>query len=185
MKKIFTILVVALMSMSAMAGEHEIGAIVGGLNGISYKYWMTDELAVQADLAVGLTQAADGYKDNGGTYHISSWGMYDFTLNPNALYHIALPADFYAYAGAGASIGFMSYLKQLELVDRNPIDGKFGANVVVGAEYKLSGVPLSFSLDFRPGYGLRFNTYTNDYVRYTDLHHFFDWKLGLAVRYCL
>ena len=36
MKKIFAFVLVATMSLSAMA-QHEIGAIVGGLNGLSYK----------------------------------------------------------------------------------------------------------------------------------------------------
>ena len=39
MKKIFTLCVVALMAVTTVKAQHEIGAIVGGLNGASYKYW--------------------------------------------------------------------------------------------------------------------------------------------------
>lgn len=53
MKKIFSLMLVAMLSLSAMAGSHEIGGVVGGMNGLSYKYWMGNNLAIQADLAVG------------------------------------------------------------------------------------------------------------------------------------
>ena len=56
MKKLFTLALVALFSASVMA-QHEIGAVVGGLNGASYKYWLGSNLAIQTDLAVGLTAA--------------------------------------------------------------------------------------------------------------------------------
>lgn len=180
MKKFCTILCAALMSMSVMAGEHEIGAIVGGLNGVSYKYWFTDQLAVQADLAVGLTQAASGLKDLEGKYQVYDFSMYDFTLNPNFLYHIALPADVKLYAGGGFNIGFMN--SPIDNTYAENLAGKFGANAIIGAQYNISGVPLSLSLDFRPGYGLGFKSYENHHVEHFN---FFDWKLGFAVRYCL
>ena len=40
MKKIFTLCVVALMAVTTVKAQHEIGAVVGGLNGLSYKYWV-------------------------------------------------------------------------------------------------------------------------------------------------
>jgi len=166
MKKIFLAVVVALFSINAMA-QHEIGAIVGGMNGASYKYWFNDAFALQADLAVGLTEAAG--KD-------ASFGQYDFTINPNAEYHWALPVDnLKIYAGGGINIGLCNSLKS------NPygVVGKFGINAITGLQYDLSSVPLALAFDFRPGYGLSFkdSNYTTG--------HFFDWKIAFAVRYKL
>lgn len=182
MKKFLSVLLVAMMSMSVMAGDHEIGAIVGGLNGVSYKYWLSSELAVQADLAVGLTEAAGVYTEFGES-HPYGFAIYDVTLNPNMVYNIELPANFYVYAGAGFNIGFMDNLQSYH--DENSIMGKFGANAIVGAEYKFNGFPLTASLDIRPGYGLGFRPYFNEYASVMTTKHFFDWKVGLALRYCL
>lgn len=183
MKKIFAFVLVAMMSMSAMA-QHEIGAIVGGLNGVSYKYWVSDNLAVQADLAVGLTEVvcADSWLGTGRTF---AWDIFDFTINPNVLYHFDLPADFKIYVGGGANIGMLGDLASTpETALRLPVVGKVGVNGVVGACYQLSSVPLALALDFRPGYGLGFDG-QNDPTAGTWLCHMFDWKLAFAVRYCL
>ncbi len=177
MKKIYTLLLVALFSVGAMA-QHEIGAVVGGLNGLSYKYWFSDNLAVQADLAVGLTKAVVG-NGNGST---SAFNQYDFTLNPNMLYHIDLPSNFKIYFGGGVGIGILS---ALDNTDPNLIWGKFGVNGTVGTCYQFSGAPVALALDFRPGYGMGFYETNLWGVSNTTLMHMFDWKLALAVRYCL
>ena len=166
MKKIFLAVVVALFSINAMA-QHEIGAVVGGMNGASYKYWFNDAFALQADLAVGLTQAA---------YKNYSSGMYDFTINPNVAYHFDLPANFQIYVGGGLNLGLMSHIDN---TDPDGISGKFGINALAGAAYNFDGVPLVLALDFRPGYGLGF---TEANVAHLS---FFDWKLAFAVRYRL
>lgn len=174
MKKIFTLAVVALMSVSMMA-QHEIGGIVGGLNGVSYKYWISDNLAIQADLAVGLTAAPTGcyYKGTdiwGGTAQLNH---FDFMLNPNLAYHFDLPANFKVYVGGGCGIGLMGGF------NGGGVLGKFIANGMVGAAYHFSGAPIVMALDFRPGYGLGFEDAS--YPHYS----MFDWKLGFAVRYVL
>ena len=144
--------------------QHEIGGIFGGMNGVSYKYWFTESFALQGDLAVGLTRAAGDFP---------SFGLYDFTINPNALYHWQLPENFNIYAGGGASLGLMGAINGY-----GTVDGKFGLNAAVGATYDLQEVPLVFALDFRPGYGLGFNANPGQL-------NYFDWKLAFAVRYRL
>ena len=106
MKKIFVLFAAAMMAVTVSA-QHEIGGIVGGLNGVSYKYWFNGALAVQTDLAVGLTEAAGGNSIEG---HYYSWhgGMWDFTINPNVLYHWQLPANFKIYCGGGINFGMVS-----------------------------------------------------------------------------
>lgn len=169
MKKIFTVLAAALMMTVNASAQHEIGGIVGGLMGASYKYWFTDNIALQADLAVGLTQAA-------GSTSGYSWntGMYDFTINPNALYHFELPMNFKVYTGGGISFGMANYLNG---GDGNSLMGKFGLNATAGVSYDIQAVPLVLAFDFRPGYGLGF--------RDGGTLNYFDWKIAFAVRYKL
>jgi len=181
MKKIFLAIVVALFSINVMA-QHEIGGVVGGLYGLSHKYWFSDALAVQTDLAVGLTQAA--FKNH-------SAGMYDFTINPNAEYHWALPVEnLKIYSGGGINFGLCNGLEAAAW-GYNTVSGKFGINAIVGLQYNLKSVPLALAFDFRPGYGLGFNKPYTDYDEAGNKHtearvaHFFDWKLAFAVRYCL
>ncbi len=170
MKKIFTLCVVALMAVTTVKAQHEIGAVVGGLNGTSYKYWFNDALALQADLAVGLTQAAA----SGG-----SAPLWDFTLNPNALYHFELPANFKVYCGGGVNFGMCSplitYSYGYGYSSGSFLMGKFGINGTAGVSYDIQAIPLVLAFDFRPGYGLMFNSNSNA--------SFFDWKLAFAVRY--
>lgn len=168
MKKIFLAVVVALFSINAMA-QHEIGAVVGGMNGASYKYWFNDAFALQADLAVGLTQAA--FKNH-------SAGMYDFTINPNAEYHWALPVEnLKIYAGGGINFGLCNGLETAAW-GYNTVSGKFGINAITGLQYDLASVPLALAFDFRPSYGMSFDGNNNT-------SHFFDWKIAFAVRYKL
>ena len=175
MKKLFTVLAAALMISVSASAQHEIGGIVGGMNGVSYKYWFNDNLALQADLAVGLTRAA-------GSTDGHSWdaGMYDFTINPNALYHFELPANFKLYVGGGLGFGLVN---NLDYGNSHTVMGKFGLNAAVGATYDFDNVPLVLAFDFRPGYGLGFQG-ENDYHE-SGTTSYFDWKIGFAVRYKL
>ena len=172
MKKIFLAVVVALFSINAMA-QHEIGAVVGGMNGASYKYWFNDAFALQADLAVGLTRVNGGvYNKSGNVVSGDFGGYYDFTINPNALYHFELPDNFKIYTGGGLNFGMMSYLN-----GGGALMGKFGINAAVGTAYHFAGAPVVLALDFRPGYGLGFGQAGAGTMNY------FDWKLAFAVRY--
>jgi hypothetical protein len=176
MKKIFALLAVVMMTATVSA-QHEIGAIVGGLNGASYKYWFNDNLALQADLAVGLTQAAGG-ADYG--YGYQSWNapFFDLTINPNVLYHWGLPANFKIYAGGGINFGMVSDLRNVSY-GTDAISGKFGINAACGVTYDIQAVPLVLAFDFRPGYGLGFREANAPTTSY------FDWKIAFAVRYRL
>ena len=172
MKRLFTFFVASMLVASVMA-QHEIGVIAGGINGVSYKYWFSEKLAAQADLAVGLTAAPAGIYYQGYYFGGGTNPQYDFTLNPNLEYHFDLPYNLNLYAGGGLNLGLVS-----DIANTNPnsIFGKFGLNGIVGLAW-LASDKLVLSFDFRPGYGLGF--------RDADTAHisFFDWKLGVAVRY--
>jgi outer membrane protein W len=177
MKKIFTLCIAALAAVSVSA-QHEIGVIVGGLNGLSHKYWFSDNVAVQTDLAVGLTVAyCNTYSRLINSYTGGyAQSKYDFTLNPNLAYHFDMSHALKVYVGGGLNIGMISYLKN---TNPNFIAGKAGANALVGLSCGFRKVPLVMAFDFRPGYGIAFTDEKSDYT------HFFDWKLGLALRYVL
>ena len=184
MKKLFTVLAAALMISVSASAQHEIGGIVGGMYGASYKYWFNDNVALQADLAVGLTEGSGAYytRVNGTSYHSANFhtGMYDFTINPNAMYHWGLPMNFKVFAGGGASFGLVS---PLENTASEGINGKFGLNAIGGVSYDFDAVPLVIAFDFRPGYGLAFWGEKN--YRDSGTTSYFDWKIGFAVRYKL
>lgn len=172
MKKLFIILAAVMMAANVMA-QHEIGVIAGGINGVSHKYWCSDRLAVQTDLAVGLTAAPAFMYFRGNLIGSATNPQYDFTLNPNLEYHFPLTSVLQIYTGGGVNFGLVSDLTN---VNPNLIMGKFGANGIVGFSLFV-GNSLALAIDFRPGYGLAF------YDANTAHLSFFDWKIGLAVRY--
>ena len=172
MKKILTLCIAAMtaVTMFAQSGHFEVGAVAGGLNGASAKYWLTNDFALQADLAVGLTRPATGYKDPfENKWVVVDFGMWDFTVNPNALYHFQLPANIKLYAGGGMNIGMMGGF------NGGGVLGKFGLNTIVGATYDFDNIPLVLGFDFRPGWGMGFDK--------DNISHFFDWKIAASVRY--
>lgn len=184
---------------TGMRGTHEIGIIAGGLNGISYKYWFTENLSLQGDLAVGLTyhkyleyQESQQYYNYSYNYYWERWktidayyrfpSIFDFTLNPNVAYNFALPKNFYFYVGGGVSLGFLSNLHSMKRsanaeYKERVIMGKFGINAMIGTEYIFGNIPLSLAFDFRPGYGLAFG--------YGNEQNYFDWKIAVSLRYTL
>ncbi|MBQ7631564.1 MAG: hypothetical protein IJS82_02245 [Paludibacteraceae bacterium] len=176
MKKIMSLVLVAMMGLSAMAQQHEIGAVVGGLNGLSHKYWFNDNVAVQTDLAVGLSAVPMWLQTPAGTASAGTNAIYDFTLNPNLAYHFPLTRRMFLYAGGGVGLGMLSNLQN---TNPNNITGKFGVNALCGIEFQAKSAPVAVAFDFRPGYGLGFTGNANAFA------HFFDWKVGLAVRYML
>jgi hypothetical protein len=174
MKKVFTLIAVVLMAVTSVKAQIEVGGVVGGMYGASVKYWLNDKLALQGDLAVGLTRGNGAFYFKGAHSPNGGMSLYDFTINPNALYHFDLPANFKVYCGGGINFGLVSDLNN---TDPAGIFGKFGINAVGGVSYDLQQFPLTFAFDFRPGYGLGFQTANDPHISY------FDWKLALAIRY--
>ncbi len=138
MKKVNVILCSLIMgitlTLNAQAPyKHSIGATTLNLNGVSYKTFLTDNLALSVDAGVKWTVT-------------SIWGFSGVPLsaevNPNVMYE-ALAGPIYWFAGGGVSIGGWGA-------------GKFGLNAIGGVEYKFSKIPLTIQGDFRPGYGLTF-----------------------------
>ena len=173
MKKLVFSFLALVLAMGATAQNQEIGLVVGGLNGLSYKKHMSENFAIQTDLAVGVQRTDLGIIGDGDFIPLPV-DMFDFVLNPNFLYHKDLKYGIYAEFGGGLSAGLMQTLHTI-----NPMTlGKFGLNAYAGVGYKMNNLPLAFGLDFRPGYALDIN------VPYELLLHQFDWHLAASVRYC-
>lgn len=183
MKKIFSIFVALFLLGGTIRAQHEVGIIAGGLNGLTYKYWIGEYMALQTDVGIGL------YKAVGATYMKSpnsassssgsgsdTYDVYDFTFNPNFAGYIPIWDDLAFYAGCGTSIGFVS---EMDNTDSDYFLGKWGVNALTGIEYAIAEFPLSIALDFRPGFSLAWQK-RGSYTQHVTM---FDWKLAIAVRY--
>ena len=119
---------VAALAFAAVASAQPkaVGVRVGNGAEVSYQHYLGGSNFIEADL---------GFMSNG--FRLT--GIYDFDLGS--------AGNFNFYVGPGASLGFV-----------NGTDGNgnaktyFSAAVVgqVGAEFAVPGVPLNFSLDWRP-----------------------------------
>ena len=173
MKKLFLGILSLLFTTGLFAQQQEFGIVAGGLNGLSYKRIMSETFAIQTDLAVGFQRTSAMAPLYGGNIFVTTFDIFDFALNANFLYNKELQNGLYAFAGGGPNIGLIQ-----DLPYANMTFAKFGANAMLGAGYKMSNIPLTFSLDFRPGYAFLLN------YGYETILHMFDWHLALGVRYC-
>ncbi len=146
MKKICVILLGLVMGMMLTVNaqapyKHSIGATVLSFNGVSYKTFLTDNLALSVDAGFKWTVPVLGIACTG-------------EVNPNLMYEAPTSANgLYWLVGGGLSLGgWAGY-------------GKFGVNAIGGIEYKFN-IPLTLQVDFRPGYGLAFGS--NYGVSYFD-----------------
>ena len=168
MKKIILCLIAMGLSVGAFAQNNEFGVMVGGFNGLSYKRIVNEKFAIQTDLGVGLQATAFNIDGIAGSTH-----LFDFVINPNFLYNKELKSNIYAFLGMGINLGLAQELNIPEITY-----GKFGVNAMAGFGFKVQKLPLSISLDFRPGYAMLFNS------NFDSLINIFDWHLALGARYC-
>lgn len=187
MKKIFIFLsmtLIATTSLFAQAYKQSIGAVVGGLNGVSYKYFVKENVAIQADLGVGLTYAT-------GVLHLDHVGwalegeasLMSLQVQPNAYYQNTITSGNWgtlAYqVGGGITIGCAQDIDAVDYKGFKDCYFKWGVNAFAGIEYIMSNTPITIGLDFRPGFAM--NTYKNDFEA---VHmNLFDWVLAGSVRY--
>ncbi len=200
MKK-FSFLFVALMACSLVANaqfsNHSAGIVVGSFEGVSYKGFFTENWALQVDLGykvVGTGAGTYSYSEKGEGYSYKGSGsteenmkLWTLELNPNAIYQDAITELSFGslswFAGAGVSIGFGKW--GYSGYPYGPeISGKFGINAIGGVELGLNAVPITIGIDFRPGYGLGFDSEKEDGWKYSETLSYFDWALAVSARYC-
>ena len=156
MKKIFLLLsLFVTISLSAQNYKSSVGLVVGSYNGFSYKTFVSENVALQADLGFGLlaTQGSVGVVGYEGLiYGVEKhWSFY---ANPN----LYCQKEFYntdwggisAFIGGGLSLGLASEFSSSVVL------GKWGINAIAGIEFGLDDEPFTFGLDFRPGYEMIF-----------------------------
>ncbi len=190
-----------IFSANAQNYKHSAGIVVGTMEGLSYKGFISNNLAIQADLVFKVLPTAGTSTLSTkfyGEYGTSNWSEpitvsssftgWSFEANPNLLYQSQI-TDFdectlYWYAGGGVSLGLG---REFSVGQEAGVDGKWGLNAIGGVELAFD-IPLAIFLDFRPGYGMYF-TNRIDRVPGLSTHtrgitNFFDWGLGLGARYC-
>lgn len=169
MKKLFTLcaLCTFFLALPAQKYTKAVGVVAGMTNGISYKQ-LNNHIAFQADLGIGINYAPIGYG--------LAMDCWDFRLNPNLAYQAPITSGnqgtLAGFFGGGLSLGEVnSYLFN------QCVGGVFGINAIAGVEYAFSHSPLTFGFDFRPGYGLYFDS--------SEGISAFEWRLNVSIRYCL
>lgn len=213
MKKFFLCAMAVGFAVVSYAADykHSVGLVAGSLNGISYKYFVTDNFAIQNDLVFGVQASAGSgtvkYSSQHGSGKESldlkhvTFSTFEFVYNPNALYHLSVADGLNLVVGGGLSIGAATpykvtdhegdeketYLGYLRTETGNlAYGGKFGINAFAGLEYQVPNAPVVFGFDFRPGYGLLFktNTYEAEDYKVTQCLNMFDWRTSISMRYC-
>lgn len=201
MKKIFLTFLAVATSVAMFAGglyKNSVGVNAGSLMGFSYKGFIFgfDDIALQVDAgfkwcvpgSASFIEMENGTKIT-GTY--SNVAYYDLEINPNILFQKRFMANdvisLSYFFGGGFSIGAMRLwdtrlqnITQADAFENKPFAGKFGFNAMVGLELGLNNAPIAIDLNFRPGYGMGWQTGN----AYSTTAHFFDWTLALGVRYC-
>lgn len=171
------------MTLNAQAPyKHGIGAVVGTMYGPSYKTFLTDNIALSVDLDVKICPTRIK-EDLFGEEYSYTLDVFDFEANPNIMYEKNITKGLYWFAGGGVSLGynFAFGVSFLGMMDKEYCkQGKFGINAIGGLEYKFKA-PVALQFDFRPGYGMMFYQYGKKKKWATE--HYFDWGLGVSVRY--
>lgn len=123
MKKILLLAVAALASLGAFAQnyEHSAGVVVGNLNGLSYKHFISDELAIQADLGFGIVSTSgsavwskktslSGNEASTKTKLQSQANLWTFQIAPNFIWQKNIASMDWAnldfFVGGGISLGY-------------------------------------------------------------------------------
>lgn len=156
---------------------------------------------------------ADFFIPRGDWAKASNLNYYTVEINPNILYQRTFAntniADFSWFAGGGFSMGIMDSGKKWTTIgmiynyttgeytpdEYHRLEFKFGIGAMLGMEAAFKSAPLNLSVEFRPGYGLS-NLYlvkeagwagadgvTPDPYDSNNATNFFDWSLGLSLRY--
>lgn len=128
MKRVLLLAVaaVAALSMFAQDYKHSAGLVVGSLDGLSYKYFISDELAIQADLGFQLgatsgnlftssSYAKDEYKNESKFNLGTDANFWSFQLAPNFVWQKNITSFDWAsldfFVGGGISIGYAKLTK--------------------------------------------------------------------------
>ena len=185
MKKIYLLLTATFLlclPCNKIMAQVPYKASVGGMypaliaGGASYKTFLSDNFALQTDLLCRMVAAKYIEEKD---FLLGLYGTIE--LNTNIMYQkkVKEKENFYLFwfIGCGGTLGF-------EFVR---INGKFGANAILGLEFVFNKYPLAIQIDLRPGYGMLFNSggklNSDFFIPDTNPWHHFEWLIGIALRY--
>lgn len=178
------------------------GKLSDSNNDVKFAYW-TFEGAVNVayqgtikDWSAGSLQWFAGGGMSLGMVQFQPFGKYDgyYTQNPKTGKDIKNAGDAWK-AMKDARKTYNDLSSDEKKYEMNPLNFKFGMNAYAGMEFAFSNVPLVLGMDFRPGLGMAINgrkwhdelpekmaAYECDMIQ---TNAFFDWSLGVTLRYCL
>ncbi len=166
---------------------HELGGIVVGNNGLTYKFWNMDNgFAYQLDLAYNIFFNSMDVQSNfmyqnyieswgegdllwyigggtsfGGTFGSPIGGVYNSAYSYDSDYDYDYNNNIYNYNygygydyGYNYDYGYSGYEYGNDDSYSSSSDFIWGLNAILGMEWKFSDIPLSLSLDYRPGIGV-------------------------------
>lgn len=189
MKKRITILsIIALISLflvnptlQAQDYKHSIGASVGSINGVSYKLFITDYVAFQADIGVGMDLI----------YLLDKRLPMSIMINPSFVWQDYIGVSDVSWFIGGGLIGGYYFAENyrgssdfFDIWDDSPLGsnfdkaGKISLTSIEGIEWTLASVPLTFQVDLRTGIGVRFSKSMRTMLHYELL-------LSLGIRYTI
>ena len=165
---VITIITLAITTESALNAQppykKSIGGVVGFMDGASFKMFLGNKFSFQTDASVKFVPTTL-FGKNGYFYNDNFWAV---EVNPNFMFQSRIKSwevgQFDWLVGLGLSAGYQF---------QN--NGKAGANIIAGFEYSMNKTPVAIQLDYRPGFGVLFNT--------RRVLTFFDWALAFSVRY--
>lgn len=121
-----------------------LGFTIGTANGVTAKYWDTEQTAVEAGVAFSTNNVAANLDY---LYHMRS-----FPAGPS------LSSTFAPYAGVGVIAAFGSGTSTF-FNSSNTGTGTLGARIPIGMEYLPHSFPLGVFAEIDPGLGLVPNTF--------------------------
>lgn len=141
MKKIFTLAVAAMTAMCAFAQDYtqSVGLVVGSLNGASYKYFISEELAIQADLGIGVmatggssvstaNKTLEGKSDKTKSVTKMDVSLWTLQVAPNFIWQKDLTTFDWGkldyFVGGGLTLGYAKFIKGELVSSKNYKDGK-------------------------------------------------------------
>ncbi len=181
---------------SSTAKPHSVALTFGSLDGISYRYFLNEHMAIQTNLmwkyltTHGTTVSYLTTNEN-GTSRTSQWGkLHAWTaeINPHLIYQTTIHAWDWGslYWNSGVGVG-MGVAQDFKMPKDYPLWGKFGVDVISGFELAFIKCPVTIFTESLVGYGLLWNSYETQLAGVTSLtrsqNHFIDWGSGLGIRF--
>jgi hypothetical protein len=178
MRKIllFSIAVLAAVTMSAKEYQHSVGLAGGSGVGVQYKLMINQNLTFMDELGYyGCYAAAN---PDGSAGYMGAINQAVFAYQSRITEGEGITLDW--FAGGHFKVGYVHKFLMTPL-DMDTEGGIIGVGAAGGIEANMKNAPFAFSFDFRPGYGCLLSKGWGQ--KKVVASHVFDWCFNLGVRY--